>query len=98
MTELPSWLDDLIAPCPVSGCWHWAGAVGRLGYGRLGPRRYAHRVVYERLVGAIPDGHGLHHRCGVRACVNPAHLVPMRQGDHARLHRNRAKSPANRGA
>lgn len=49
----------------------------------------AHRVVYELLVGPIPDGleldHTCHngtgcpggHTCPHRACVNPAHLEPV---------------------
>jgi hypothetical protein len=47
------------------------------GYGKInvgGYPRYAHRVVYEAIVGPIPDGLELDHLCRVPACVNPAHL------------------------
>lgn len=37
----------------------------------------AHRVVYEELVGPIPDGLMLDHLCRVRHCVNPEHLEPV---------------------
>ncbi|MEO1065368.1 MAG: HNH endonuclease signature motif containing protein, partial [Actinomycetota bacterium] len=35
---------------------------------------YVHRLVYEELVGPIPDGHQIDHLCRVRLCGNPAHL------------------------
>lgn len=38
---------------------------------------YAHRAVYERIVGAIPAGMQLDHTCRIRSCVNPAHLEPV---------------------
>lgn len=65
------------------GCWLWTGT-RKNGYGRLnavidGQHQclLAHRVVYESLVGPVPDGLTLDHRCRVRACVNPAHLEPV---------------------
>ncbi len=76
-------------------CWSWTGNLNPAGYGTTGgDNRPAHRFVYERLVGTIPEGHVLHHICGVKHCVNPAHLRPMTPGDHARLH---AKSRADCG-
>lgn len=47
----------------------------------------AHRAVYELFVGAIPEGHHLHHLCFQCACVNPDHLVPMTPSEHMREHR-----------
>jgi hypothetical protein len=34
----------------------------------------AHRFAYECLVGPIPDGMHVLHKCDVRCCVNPQHL------------------------
>ncbi len=69
------------APEPhTTPCWVWTGRRNRNGYGRAwdGKREpVAHRLVYACLVGPIPDGHVLDHRCRNRACVNPAHLEPV---------------------
>lgn len=65
-------------------CWLWAGKVDRYGYGGLqiwidGKDRYyiAHRIVYQTLVGPIPEGLDLDHLCKVKLCVNPEHLEPV---------------------
>lgn len=72
-------LDERIATGP--GCWLWTGAINRHGYGQFllsdGKRRAAHRVVYEVMVGPIPEGLQLDHLCRNRACVNADHLEPV---------------------
>jgi hypothetical protein len=60
-------------------CWTWTGSLVR-GYGSVrfeGKTRQAHRLVYELLVGAIPEGLQLDHLCRNTACVNPDHLEPV---------------------
>ena len=74
-------------------CWPWRGPLAP--YGRLNHVR-VHRVVYERLVGPIPEGHAVHHTCENKACVNPAHLVPMTQAEHL-AHHNRTRIQAQIG-
>lgn len=85
-------------------CWTWTGSISPdTGYGRIAvdrKDRRAHRVVYELLVGPIPQGMTLDHEChniaaalgecpgGVtcphRRCVNPAHLVVRGIWDNTR--------------
>jgi HNH endonuclease len=65
-------------PDPLSGCHIWQGRLAN-GYGllyydrRLSP---AHRLAWQMKYGPIPVGMILRHRCDVRCCVNPDHLVP----------------------
>ena len=70
-------VNDLYEPEPNSGCWLWTGVTDSWGYGRAGRAGMAHRVFYERIVGAIPKGLTLDHKCRVRCCVNPDHLEPV---------------------
>ena len=69
-------------------CWLWTRSTRRDGYAQIMSRRRclaAHRVAFALAYGEIPDGLHLHHLCGVRRCVNPAHLTPITQAVHNRL-------------
>jgi hypothetical protein len=62
------------------GCWEWSGSRSAAGYGNVwvdGRQRYAHRVMYELLVGPIPAGLQIDHLCRNRSCVNPGHMEPV---------------------
>jgi hypothetical protein len=65
-----------------SGCWVFTGFLSR-GYGRIqittNRGALVHRVVYESLVGPIPDGLVIDHLCRNRACCNPEHLRVVTQ-------------------
>lgn len=69
----------------MSNCWLWKGSRSNDGYG-LGSLpmrpRGAHRMVYEFLVGKIPEGMQLDHLCRNTGCVNPAHLEPVSQREN----------------
>ena len=76
----------------ATGCWVWNRGVGSQGrYGtayRPGKGiTTAHRVVYERHRGPIPDGLELDHTCphGPNTlCVNPDHLEPVTHAENQR--------------
>ena len=61
----------------ATDCWLWTAYCDPQGYGAA--RRYlktmkAHRYIYELFKGELTDNQQLDHTCGVRRCVNPAHL------------------------
>lgn len=63
-------------------CWPWLGFRNPSGYGmkQIGTHTaLAHRWMYEQNIGAIPAKLTIDHICGVRHCVNPAHLEPVTQ-------------------
>lgn len=79
MADLPSRIIQKIKVVE-SGCWEWRGCVQSNGYGRAWDgvkTTYAHRFVYSLIVGDIPEGLDLDHRCRNRCCVNPNHLEPV---------------------
>lgn len=80
--RLPDRFWEKVYPCPLTGCWVWAGAIskppgqkpgreyGTFWWGRR--NQYAHRVVFAELV--APVKFEVDHICRVTWCVNPDHL------------------------
>ena len=75
-------------------CWVWTGGTNTQGYGIAnfaGRKHLAHRVMYEREVGPIPEGLEIDHLCSVHGCVRPdhleavTHLVNVRRGKKTKL-------------
>lgn len=76
------WLQARVVVDPATGCWLWQRALDRDGYGDAsfaGQHWKAHRLAYTALVGPIPAGHVLDHRCRTRRCANPAHVRVVTQ-------------------
>jgi len=66
-------------------CWLYAGYCNYKGYGMtwVGDKKLmTHRVIYEALVGEIPEGLTIDHLCKVKACINPDHLEPVTQREN----------------
>lgn len=62
----------------TDGCWPIAGFRNWGGFSRAwNGLRYeqAHRFAYSRLVGEIPEGMYVRHRCQTKHCVRPDHLA-----------------------
>jgi hypothetical protein len=79
--------DRIVAKIDAAGpCWLWTASTFQ-GYGQayLGGRKWkAHRLVWELLVGSVPDGLELDHLCRVRRCVNPDHLELVTHAENVR--------------
>jgi hypothetical protein len=62
-------------------CWIWQLSLDRAGYGRMRSYQHksirAHKVMWEKRNGPVPDGLHLDHLCRVPPCVNPDHLEPV---------------------
>jgi HNH endonuclease len=68
-------------------CWPWLGYLNEDGYGSFRESNvvvYAHRFVYELLVGPIPDSYDLDHLCGYRDCCDPSHMEPVTHAENSR--------------
>lgn len=102
-------IERLLAQVEIDedGCWLWTGSLWRGGYGKMRAggrgRRLVHRVAYELMVGPIPEGMQIDHRCHQldtcsggeckhRRCVNPDHLSPATQLENCAPDRSHAGS------
>lgn len=71
------------------GCWGWLASKDRKGYGKhCLPKTkrpfLAHRIAYEMVIGPIPTGLWVLHRCDNPSCVNPSHLWIGNHSDNMR--------------
>ena len=77
----PKWFDRFFVKVDANGdCWEWTAYIAPNGYGRFQIHPFvhnAHRLLYEWLVGPVPEGLELDHLCRIRHCVNPDHLEPV---------------------
>lgn len=75
----------LVRTDPDGDCLIWRGAK-TAGYGSVyfaGRTRGAHRAMGSIMEGRVLEGHEVvHHLCGNRACISPAHLVVTTQSEN----------------
>jgi len=67
----------------ATGCWIWLRSRYNRGYGQYRQQR-AHRVMWARIYGPIPDGMLVLHKCDVPSCINPEHLFLGDASDNMR--------------
>ena len=90
-----AWLATVQRIMP-DDCWNWPWAKMPAGYGVVrkgGRQQMAHRVMYEDIVGPIPEGLTIDHLCSNPSCVNPLHLEPVTM--HENLLRGRSFAGLN---
>jgi hypothetical protein len=81
-------------------CWLWTAKLNYYGYGHfnaydsIGKRLGAHRMAWLLLVGPIPAGKMVLHKCDVPRCVRPMHLYIGTTQDNSRDYRERGKRAA----
>ena len=74
----PHTKESLLAlTCRDEDCLIWQGTKRSNGYGVTvfkGKQTTTHRVMYQLVVGDVPDGMEIDHTCNRRDCINPDHL------------------------
>jgi len=80
---LARYLEERSIPEPNTGCRLWLGACTKAGYANSG-RGYGHHLAYEVKTGSAPGpGVVVRHKCDVRCCVNPDHVLGGTTADNA---------------
>jgi hypothetical protein len=102
-TPLARFMMKVEIPGPLDGCWLWTAAKTQKGYGVFGATSpgvtTAHRWIYSRVVGVVPDGWVVDHLCRNHSCVNPDHLEAVTHSEnllrgHAALRAERRRAVA----
>lgn len=89
----PAWPRLLTRRTIEGDCWIWQGSHATTGYGTIGYQGttiYVHRLVYELVYGAIPEGLFIDHLCRRRDCFQPEHLEAVTNAENIR----RGNSPS----
>lgn len=83
-----------------NGCWLWTASHDRDGYGNVQidyKLHRAHRAMYELVVGGIPEGMQVLHRCDNPACVRPGHLWLGTNDENMLDKKNKMRAPHGDG-
>ena len=98
-------IEKNISHEPMSGCWLWIGSSDDKGYARIGATLQdggrivirVHRFMYVKKHGPLEFGQVVRHKCDVRCCVNPDHLIVGTQLDNIRDMIQRGRQRAGKG-
>jgi hypothetical protein len=88
------WYDDGVVR---TRCLEWTGSKNQKGYGLFWDGRRlvcAHRWIYERWVGPIPEGYEIDHLCKNTSCQNVKHMEAVESSTN----NLRSTSPTARNA
>ena len=95
----PSLYESKVAPNsmrdPQTGCLVFMGPRNANGYGTPTPNRPgigAHRIAWVVHRGPVPPGYEIHHMCGTRSCIDPAHLDAVPVAEHRLITQKRSKT------
>ncbi|KAA0020741.1 HNH endonuclease [Salinicola corii] len=83
-----------------SGCWEWKLYRDPDGYGRFTRPKIspmAHRAAYIILIGEIPAGFDVDHKCWNPACCNPEHLRLLISSENRSRQRSSLQSRCKHG-
>lgn len=91
MNDLTQVLESRRTAGDPDACWLWEGSMANSGYGQVevGTRDsrqvwLGHRLAFYLANGYLPEN--VHHRCHVKACVNPNHLEALTAAEHTQEH------------
>lgn len=76
------------------GCWLWTGGKTNKGYGKcrfIDRTVDAHKMSYILFCDEVPAGMIVRHKCDVRLCVNPEHLIVGSYRDNMRDAKQRGR-------